>query len=459
MAKKRERDDRSEQRRSRKEILRQRKYNEQTRQLRIGVGIVVGLLALLFVVAIVNEFIIAPNRPVAVVRGEEIALNEWQDRVRFERAQRIILLENQLEAFGGDVGVVQQFAGQVIVDLQDAENLGQTVLNQMVDEVIVQQAAEARGITVTEEDIDRRIGQSYNYYGGDSPTPVPSPTATVEPTPSITPIPTEVITDVLPTNTPFPTPTQGPTATPRPTATPVSEEAFQEEYDTFLAQLQEMGVSEEMFRSVVEAQLYRERLTDVLVEEEGLATEAEHASFYTLTFETEAEANEALALIEAEGYLPVWNQIRSQRAAQDAESTAVASETLWRSRNAVESSAGPEVADAAFSLPLNAPSDLIAQELDEETTRYYIIMVSGREVRPLSQAELDQNRQQFVTNFIANLQTGEVEFTNYEQGRVPTSPVLDPVFLQPPTPAPTQPAAPTPQPLPTEPAAGDDSGE
>ena len=153
MAKKKETTTNESQRQSRKEVLLARKQAEQTRQIRLGVGIVGGLLIVIFLAAIINELVIAPNRAVAIVNDEEISLSDWQDRVRFERAQRIILLENQLEAFQGNVGIVQQFAGQTINELLQTEQLGQAALNQMIDEVIIRQAAEARGIVVTDENV------------------------------------------------------------------------------------------------------------------------------------------------------------------------------------------------------------------------------------------------------------------------------------------------------------------
>ena len=130
-----------------------RKQAEQTRQVRLGVAVVGGLLLLVFLAAAINELFIAPNRPVAVINEENISLRDWQDRVKFERAQRIILLENQLEAFQGNVGVVQQFAGQAINDLLQSELLGQNALNQMIDETVIRQAAENANITKTADEV------------------------------------------------------------------------------------------------------------------------------------------------------------------------------------------------------------------------------------------------------------------------------------------------------------------
>ena len=437
MAKKRREEESTDNRRqSRRELLRQRKLNEQKKQVRIGVAIVGGLLAIVFLVAIVNEFFVAPNRAVAVVQGENITLREWQDRVRLERAQRIVLLENQLEAFGGDVGIIQQFAGQIMVDLQNADDLGQNVLNLMIDELVIRQSAEVRGITVTDDDVDIEIGELYGYYGGGLPTPQPEPTETIMPTPSITPIPTQVITDVLPTETPFPTATVGPTSTPQPTATPVSEEAFSEQYGEVLSRLLDLGANETTYRESVRAQIYRERLQDALADESGLASEAEHISFFLLRYDTEEEANEAMAMIEADSYLNVWNAVRSVPFDPESTSTGSATEILWRTRNALANSVSSQVADAVFELAPDTPSELIVEPVDDETSQYYIAMVSGREIRPLSESEIQSSKQENLSSFVSNQQVDQVELTGYDRGRVPTQPVLDPMFTQPPTPTP-----------------------
>ncbi len=433
MAKKQETTTNDGERQSRKEVLLARKHAQQTRQIRMGVAVVGGLLLLVFLAAAINELVIAPNRPVAVVNGQEISLKDWQDRVRFERAQRIILLENQLEAFQGNVGVVQQFAGQAINDLLQTETLGQNTLNQMINEEVIRQAAEARGITVTEADIDAEIGATFNYFDGGLPTPIPTATSTVEPTPSVTPIPTAVITDIIPTNTPFPTATIGPTNTPAPTATPVSADSFQQEFGDLVAQFEDLGVSEEQYRDLVRTQILQERLTEALAIEDELSAEAEQASFFVLQFDTEEEANESAALIDSSEYLSVWNEIRSLPADPESGSTALASEVLWRTEDAVTTSYGTEVAEAAFSLPVGEPSGVISRTVDTETTRYYLIQVTGREERPLSDSELQTLKLQNLASFVDNQLTGNLTLTEYDLGRTPTTPVLDPIFTTAPT--------------------------
>lgn len=438
-------------RESRKEILRKRKQDQQLRQIRIGVTIVAALVLLVVAVGLVMELGIAPNRSVAKVAvvdpelgsvGEkDITLREWQRRVVYERAQRIIFLENQLEAFGGDVGIIQQFAGQTILDLQDEEIIGQDALDLLVQEEVIRQAAEARGITVTDADIDEALGEAFGYYGGGLPTPMPTATQTAVPTPSLTPIPTPVITEVVPTAVPSPTPALGPTSTPLPTATPVSEQAFREQLGEELARLRAYNVDEETFREFVRAQLYRERLTEALAEEQRLATEAEHASIYVLSFATEADASEAQAIIDADGYLTVWNTVRSTPI--DAETAvfpnARALENLWRTQSDLASIYNEEVAAAAFSLPIGQASDIFVRTdmTGEQPDQYLIIQVSGREVRELAQNTLDQLKAQLLNAYVDAQVAQGVELTDYWRSRIPDQPILDPLFLAPPTPAPT----------------------
>jgi parvulin-like peptidyl-prolyl isomerase len=420
-------------RKTRKEILIARKHERQMKRVRLAVGAVLGLILLVVAIAVINEYVVVPNRPVAVVNGETISLRDWQDRVRYERTQRIVFLENQYDAFGGDVGIIQQFAGQTIMELFNAEDLGQTTLNLMIQEVAARQAADARGITITDADVEQQLAERFNYFGGESPPPSPTPTQTIVPTPSVTPIASEAVTETVT----GPTPTVGPTNTPRPSPTPVSAEAYRQELNEFLGQFRPYGISEAQYREIVRAQLYQQRLADRLAEEQDLPTTGEHISLYLIIFETEEDANEGAALIAEEGYLSVWNTIRSLPPDPDAESTAFATELVWYTREDLVNTIGPDLANAAFDLPLNTPSDILLEQFDPESFSYLILQVSGREERPLSEQALNTARQQYLAAFLDSYMR-DVEITDHWRGRTPPQPALDPKFLQQPTPAPQQ---------------------
>jgi hypothetical protein len=447
MTKKRKLSTAEEQRQSRKEVLLARKQAKQNRQVRLAVLGIVLLLVLVFAIGIVNEIFIKPTQPVVSVNGVEISLGDWQDRVRFQRAQLIIGIEDLEETVGGDIGLVQQFAGQQIQLLLEPEVLGQLVLDDMIDNELIRQEAESRGITVSDAEVDARIEENFNYFGGESPTPFPTGTATVMPTPSITPIPTDVITDVVPTNTPPPSPTPGPTGTPLPTATAVSSESFQEEVTSTLDRFQSYGVEEAAYRDFIRGQLYREKLTEELAEDQGFLTEDEYVRFYFLSFLNEEEATEASALLEEEDFLTVWNMIRSQPNDPESGNTGTASEVQWRLQDSVETSYGEAVANAAFELEIDGLSDIIVDEAEseEESDRYYIVSVTGREVRPLTESAIQQEKDEIVTNWIQGSARTNVESFDIWQANVPRQPLLDSRFLVPPTEVPVQPTIPLPE--------------
>ena len=102
-----------------------------------GIIIVAGLLAYGYLR--LNVF--ALREPVAKVNGVTITSGEWQERVRFQRKQ-MINMYNQYsvyQQFGMDVSQqLQQIQGT----LASPELLGQQVLDQMTDEIIIRQEAE-----------------------------------------------------------------------------------------------------------------------------------------------------------------------------------------------------------------------------------------------------------------------------------------------------------------------------
>lgn len=441
MAKKREQTNDEERRQSRKEVLLARKQQRQTRQIRIAIIGIAALLGVVLLIGVINELFIRPSSPVAVVNGEEISMREWRDRVTLQRAQLIIGLEDLAETFGQDIGQVQQFAGQQITLLEDPETLGQLVLDQLIDEHLIRQEAEVRGITVSEADVQEEIEASFNFFDGDVPTPLPTPTETIMPTPSLTPIPTAVITEVIPTNTPFPSPTMGPTSTPLPTATAVSLESFQERFNETVEGFNNLGVDEAEFREVVEAQLYQERLIEELVEERELSDEAMQVSFYYIAAQFEEDAAEVRSSIEETDFLTTWNSIRSLPPTDTTEDSPIASEILWRTENEIENLFAPEIAEAAFRLERSEASEIIMVPATEEgtTDRNYIIMVSGREIRPLSESAIRTAEQELLTSWLEEQRLSGVETFERWRTNVPRRPILDRRFLLPPTPGPATP--------------------
>jgi hypothetical protein len=217
------------------------------------------------------------------------------------------------------------------------------------------------------------------------------------------------------------------------------------QYGQFIASLGDLGVDEATYQSVIRAQLCRERLTEELTTERELSRTAPHASLFVISAGTEEEANEAQALAETEGFLTAWNTIQSLPLDPEAEEapTTSAFELLWRTSDGIESAVGADVAAAAFELDTDTPSDLIAVENSDGATTYYLIMVSGREARELSESEFQTRQSELLQAFVDEQLTGNLQINDIWRSRVPTLPALDTKFLAAPTATPEVETAPT----------------
>ncbi|MFN2190309.1 MAG: SurA N-terminal domain-containing protein [Candidatus Promineifilaceae bacterium] len=424
MAKKSSPNNEGNQRQSRKEVLIARKHEQQMRRVWIAVIAVIALIVLVFVFGIVNELIIKPARPVAIVNGSEISLADWRDQVQYSRALLVSRIEQIADLVEGDVEQLQQIAGQELQAISDPETFGQQVLEEMIDSELILQEAEARGIHVSDADLEKEIEGRFLYFDGESPTPRPSPTGTPMPTPSLTPIIGETITDSVELESP--TPTTGPTSTPQPTPTPVSLEAFEQSLGEWYDLLNSYGVDEEMFRRDVRLDMYRQLLLESLANTQEVSDEAEKVSFFYIRFDNREDADAASSEIDASDYLTVWNTVRSQPA-DNTENTAFAGELLWRTADNIESILGPDVREAVFESEVNTPSDviIIPSTTEDGIEYYYIVMPSGREVRPLSETELDTAKQEVFDNWINAARLQDVVTFERWRANIPSRPLLD----------------------------------
>lgn len=417
-------------RQSRKEVLLNRKQQQQYQQIRLAVALIVGFILLILALGLIIEYVILPPRPVAVVNNEPISLRDWQERVRYERAVRIDRLESAYEQLGGNSQQLQQFFAQDFQLLLSPPALGNAVLQQMINEALIRQAAAERGLTVSDAAVQQEIEEQFNFFGGGLPTPSATPTQTPVPTPSITPLPTatEAGATPAPTSTPIPTVAPQPT-TVAPTATPVSQESFDEQFQELLDTLQQAGLGEETYQQIVYNGLLQEQFLEVLAAEQGVEESEEQVSLFFLSFASEEAAVEALAQVQASGYLTTWNSLRSTTPTTS--TVTLVREIQWTPRQTLEDSFGTTFAEAAFSLAVDTPSEVISSESSAGTVRYYLINVRGREVRPLPEATLLTRQQEALTTWLdeQNL-AGGVEIFSIWESRVPNRPIFPPYLLR-----------------------------
>jgi hypothetical protein len=227
--------------------------------------------------------VFALREPVARVNGVTITTGEWQERVKFQRAQ-MLNAYNQYQFYQQNFGFdYSQQLQQITMTLSSPEILGQQVLDQMTDDILIRQEAEKRGITVSNEEIDDYFKETFGFFPDGTATPTITPTEFVFPTLSNeqltfyppTSTPTEALTSTAtPTSTPDRSVTPTPTATqapPTPTfvpqlptasPTPYTLEGYQTNYDEMVKSFDTYNVSERTIRSIYEAELLRNKLRD-----------------------------------------------------------------------------------------------------------------------------------------------------------------------------------------------------
>jgi parvulin-like peptidyl-prolyl isomerase len=251
---------------------------EIQRRVLIGTTVAVALVLVLLAVAFVIDQIITPTRVVASVFGENITVREFQERVRIERVidnQRIL---NDLSfyvnsGFFSDENEALNFLYQqdpnfrnLIDGFSADDQYGLRVINALIEDRIVRREADARGITVTDEQIDEQIRRLFRYTPPETTdpesTPEPEVTPTITPTPFVSPTPsnTPVPTETTPTPTPQFTP--APTITPLPTLTADEQaQAFNDNVEQFYRRMsRDAGVSRERVREYFEMLALREAL-------------------------------------------------------------------------------------------------------------------------------------------------------------------------------------------------------
>ncbi len=167
-------------------------------------------------------------KPVAKVENVSIPVGEWQAHVRMQRGQLISqlqLYQQYSQYFGMDLNSQEQ---QISSQLDSPTTLGQTVLDQMIDEQLIRDEAAKRGISASKAEVDQAIQAAYQFFPNGTPTPTITPTPVELPTLSpqtlalvtITPTSTAVLTETpAPTFTPNPLASPTASATPGPTAT------------------------------------------------------------------------------------------------------------------------------------------------------------------------------------------------------------------------------------------------
>ena len=389
---------------TRKHIARLERERRQVALIRTISIAAITVAVLLVGYGVLDTTYLRYRQPVAEVNGETVSLGYWQERVQFSRMN----LANQLQQyqiyqqnFGMDLS---QQIQQIQSMLQLPEILGEQVLSDLINETLIRQEAQKRGITVSAEEVEEKLRGDFNFYPDGTPTPTVTPTEFSFPTLTGEQLtlypPTSTPTEVL-TSTPGPTSTPDaaatatftpapatPTPLPLPataTSTPYTLDGYSKQYADSLTAIKGFNISESTFRSVYENQLYREKLQDEIAKDTPLTEEQVWARH--ILVDTEAEATAVSQLLAA----GIDFAKLARENSKDTGSGANGGDLGWAPRSTYV----PEFADAAFSQKIGEIGKPFKTEFG-----YHIIQVLGRQELPLSASQYEQNRQTALTDWL-----------------------------------------------------------
>ena len=402
------------------------RLQREQQQVRIVLYTFVGILAavaLLLIYGWLDIKYFQARRPVAKVGNVEILVKDFEPRVRLQRQQLLSQynLYAQYQQFGMNVETQLQ---QIQANLDNPAIVGQTVLDQMINEELVRQEAAKRGITVDEAELDKALETSFNYFPNGTPSPTTTPTAVTlpkdpaeafaivskTPAPTHTPAITATAEITATATIAQPTATAGPSSTPEPTATPYTLEGFQSEVDTANQRMMKLGFEDQIFRKFFEAQLLETKLQEVLSAEIS-PTQLQVWARHILVADEQAAKDIIVRLQDGEDFATLARELST-----DTGSGLNGGDLGWFGSGAMV----PEFEAAAFGL--KNPGDITTEPVKSDFG-YHIIQLIARQDRPLTADQYQTAKQKaFADWLVAAKEEYGVETFDVWKSRVPTEP-------------------------------------
>lgn len=405
---------------TRKHVARLERERRQVAIVRTVAFVMIGVVVLLLGYGYLDANYFQLKKPVVEVNGEKITIEQFQERVQLQRVN-LVNLYQQYQFYQQNFGMdMTQQIQQLDLYLNSPQALGQLVIDQMVDETLIRQEAEKRGITVSDAEVEQAVQEAYRFFPNGTPTPTVTPTPFEYPTltsEQLTIYPSTATPTTAPTFTPAPTSTPDPSVTatatesasgrPTPTfvpedvpatATPFTEEGFKSEYETTVKQFESFGISEATLRAVYRNNLLRTKLQDALTADTAATEEQVWARHILVNSESEAIAIVSL-LKNGSDFAKLAREF-----SKDTGSGAQGGDLGWFGKGVMVT----EFETAAFSQPVGEIGEPVQTQFG-----YHIIQVLARQELPLSASQAEQKRETVFSEWLATART-EAKITNYD---------------------------------------------
>ncbi len=384
-------------------VEQEKRYNQA---ISITTFVVVGLVLVVTIAGILINTVFIPNSTIVTIDGQEIKTSDFQNRVQMER-DRLVNEYNSIQSYAYQLTDPTQqqtylyYLSQIEAQLEP-DSLGESVINQMVDEFLILKEAESRGITVTDEELDEYYYGLFGYYPDGVPTAEVSevrPTSTMSPTQLalITPAPgAEEASGAVTTVGDQPQPTS------------VSQEDFETSQEGYLDRMKPYGVDEAYFRNLIRIQLFRDKLNDDLAK--GITAPLEEKVWARHILVEDLETAETLL-----DELNNGGDFGEMAAEYNPDSTSANGGDLgWFGRGQMI----PEFEDAAFN---GEVGEIVGPV--ETQFGFHLIQIVGKEELPADQTTIDNLVFAALTDVLnAAKENADIVFADNWIDRTPTEP-------------------------------------
>lgn len=343
---------------TKKQIAFGRKEARQRRIILLSVGALGLVILLILVFGVIQELVLAPSRPVAIVNGAKIRTDVYQDLVTYQRYNQYVAISNLQAALDqlqtgeqqeGNEFLVTFYQQQVSQMQAQLSTIPQSALEELIDDELIREKAEAEGITVTDAEVEESL-QADLRSAFSQTQPVTG-------------------TEDLPT------------------PTPVAQEDVDQLYNTILGNI---NISDRSFRLIVQRSLLREKVQELLASQVATTGLVVHAQL--IKTETEEEAAAAMERIEGgEEFAVVATEVST-----DTTTAEQGGDLGWVTTGQLASRYGQALEDQVFAL---SPGEMT---IVESNAMFYVVQVLERDENgPLPEAVVSQRRNSALRDWLA----------------------------------------------------------
>ena len=404
---------------------------KQERAIIISAIAVFAAVVVLVLYGVLSNTVLLQFRNVATVNGDKISAGEFQKYVKIQRINAIntyVQYFQYAQMFGIQNPEEDQTFGGMLSEqkskLTNTEVMGQSVIDLLIEDKLIRQEAEKRGITVDDAEVQKYLKDSFGYYPDGTPTAAPTATmystnvpdersfAIVTITPTATAAPTEAVEATATPPAAEPTAAAAsvePTATAAPTATAITEEGYKTLLDERVKSFgDQTGITSEEFTGLYESYILREKLVEEVTKD--LQPFDEQVWARHILVKTKEDAEAVLARLKAG---EDWVKI-AQEVSLDTGSKETGGDLGWFAKGAMVK----PFEEAAFALGVGEISEPV-----ESNFGFHIIQVIGHENKPITETEFATKKQAFFTEFLAGLRdAATIDISDLWHNIVPTEP-------------------------------------